>query len=322
MRKYKLAATGGTFDRFHKGHKALLTHALDKAGKIIVGITNKKLSEAKYLSNIIEEYEIRKKSVLDYAKELKREKDIKIIRLDDIYGPTLTNPVVDVLVCSPMTKTGAETINRERSKRGLEKLPIKICKMAKATDGAHISSTRVRNGEINREGFVYAELFSENIELTEQQRKILKKPIGRLLSRSIKVNLIKLIRNKLIVVPVGDVISKFYLENGLKFDFCVFDNKSERKDVSVSLLEQFSQDNIIKSTNNAGNIEKGVFSTLKKALSEKKSVFIEGEEDLVVLPMIMILPLESLVLYGQPKEGVVVVEITEERKEWCRELLE
>ena len=52
------------------------------------------------------------------------------------------------------------------------------------------------------------------------------------------------------------------------------------------------------------------------------SMFVEGEEDLLALPSIVFSPLQSLVLYGMANQGVVVVEVTEESKEWARVMVD
>ena len=33
------------------------------------------------------------------------------------------------------------------------------------------------------------------------------------------------------------------------------------------------------------------------------------------------MPLGSLIVYGQPREGMVLVEVTEERKEWAKDFM-
>jgi len=44
---------------------------------------------------------------------------------------------------------------------------------------------------------------------------------------------------------------------------------------------------------------------------EKYKLYIDGEEDLVTLVAIKLAPLGSVVVYGQPGEGLVAVEVTE-----------
>jgi len=49
-------------------------------------------------------------------------------------------------------------------------------------------------------------------------------------------------------------------------------------------------------------------------------VVVDGEEDLVPIPMHMMLPLDSHLIYGQPNEGVVVRISDETVKQRCREM--
>jgi len=42
---------------------------------------------------------------------------------------------------------------------------------------------------------------------------------------------------------------------------------------------------------------------------------VDGEEDLAVLPVLLIAPLGFSIFYGQPNEGLVQVQVTEENKE-------
>ena len=43
-------------------------------------------------------------------------------------------------------------------------------------------------------------------------------------------------------------------------------------------------------------------------------IFVEGEEDLAVLPLVLAAPLGVIILYGQPKEGVVLREVDAQAK--------
>ncbi|MCK4400253.1 DUF359 domain-containing protein, partial [Candidatus Bathyarchaeota archaeon] len=57
--------------------------------------------------------------------------------------------------------------------------------------------------------------------------------------------------------------------------------------------------------------------TLKKRLG----VVVEGEEDLLVLPLMAMMPIGSVIVYGQPREGMVVVTLTEERRRWAKDFM-
>src|SRR3989344_6428886 len=73
-----------------------------------------------------------------------------------------------------------------------------------------------------------------------------------------------------------------------------------------------------------------IVHALDKALQEKKKtvIFVRGEDDLAVLPVVLSSPLESLVYYGQPafpglqiKPGMVEIVVTEEKKRYIKNLL-
>jgi uncharacterized protein (UPF0218 family) len=51
-------------------------------------------------------------------------------------------------------------------------------------------------------------------------------------------------------------------------------------------------------------------------------IVVNGEEDLLVIPVCVHAPDNSIVLYGQPHEGLVVVEITPEIRNKTQSLLD
>ncbi|MBM3292454.1 DUF359 domain-containing protein [Candidatus Bathyarchaeota archaeon] len=56
-------------------------------------------------------------------------------------------------------------------------------------------------------------------------------------------------------------------------------------------------------------------------LNKKLAIIVEGEEDLLVLPLMADMPLGSVIIYGQPNEGLVIITITEERQNWARNFI-
>ena len=63
--------------------------------------------------------------------------------------------------------------------------------------------------------------------------------------------------------------------------------------------------------NPKGTISKESYNKIEKILSngELAIVFINGEEDMLALPVFALAPLGSVVFYGQPLEGIVSVKI-------------
>jgi len=72
--------------------------------------------------------------------------------LETPYGITLSTTVADALVVSKETEPRAYEINEIRKKKGLRPLEIIVIEMVPAENHVSISSTRIRSGEIDREG--------------------------------------------------------------------------------------------------------------------------------------------------------------------------
>jgi hypothetical protein len=51
------------------------------------------------------------------------------------------------------------------------------------------------------------------------------------------------------------------------------------------------------------------------------TILVDGEEDLAVIPLVIAAPLSSVVIYGQPNEGIVLRVIDEYAKTAARRLL-
>ena len=76
--------------------------------------------------------------------------------------------------------------------------------------------------------------------------------------------------------------------------------------------------------NEAGTISEEAVEAIKRAIKDKESVRIEveGEEDLLGLPAMLYAPDGWYVLYGQPNEGLVAVEVNEKSKALAEKFLE
>ena len=142
---------GGTFDILHKGHKKLISEAFKIAGKggfVSIGLSNGKLIENK---KNVRSWQIRKKNLKYFILEKNYSSNFKIISITDIYGPTLDEDF-DAIIVSTGTEKNANKINKKRKEVG--KKPLKIIKIpyVLAKDNKPISSTRIKNKEIDEEG--------------------------------------------------------------------------------------------------------------------------------------------------------------------------
>jgi uncharacterized protein (UPF0218 family) len=128
------------------------------------------------------------------------------------------------------------------------------------------------------------------------------------------------------LISVGDVTTFHLLEAGIIPDICIVDDRTKRKPVSSDVSAR-NRDKVYEEVsvdNPAGIITDELIRTLCEAFASEKllRIFVRGEEDLATLPVILLAPLGSIVLYGQPDEGVVFVEVTGKKKEEIRALFE
>ncbi|MDP2585802.1 MAG: pantetheine-phosphate adenylyltransferase [Candidatus Levybacteria bacterium] len=339
-----LIVCGGTFDHFHKGHEAFLSYVFSVGKKILVGVTSDEyIKSSKFPSSVgrrvqnlksIESFEERKQAVLKFVKKEKVFNKVEIIKIDDLFGPTLSKKLsIDAIVISRDTKKGADIINERRKKLGLKELNFLISPQALAEDGKIISSARIRNGEINRKGKLYVKplWLKTNLALPENLRQKLKEPFGELCQKIALENG----SSSPYLITVGDVTSKIFNEKSLDQNLSVIDFKvaREKKFVNIKELGFVGDEVIFNADNPAGLITSSLFLKLieifKLRIKKKEILQINGEDDLVVLPLILTVPLNTLIYYGQPplcqgfegQPGLVKILVSEDAKEQAYNLV-
>lgn len=147
--KYKRVAVGGTFDHFHKGHEKLLNKAFEIGDAVLIGVTSDEFGGEK---GNIEPCSKRISKLEQFLQKYDSKYMVK--KLEEHYGPTIHDSQIDAIVVSRETKPVADKINEIRQGNGIKPLKIFIIDWVLAEDGKHISSTRIRNGEIDRNGKV------------------------------------------------------------------------------------------------------------------------------------------------------------------------
>jgi len=322
MSKLKRCLVGGTFDRFHNGHKSLLEAALEAAEHVEVWITNDAMSAAK--SPILQPFEDRREAILCWADER-----ITTHELEDNFGPAPTRTDCDGIICTPETLGNCQDINELRLKNGL--LPLEIIEVQHSLDqvGGIISSSRIRAGIIDCEGKLWVQESQKNqthhfhFGLDEE----LKKPNGELFTgpeESPEVAMSSAMENIApgSIVAVGDVCVATLLDMGLVADIAVIDGMTKRIELEKK-VESSKFELLLKAENPPGQITPSLFEAVSLALRSDQStcIEVEGEEDLAPIVIHLLAPLGTNVVYGQPNTGVVLRVTTLECKQQCRELL-
>ena len=148
--------------------------------------------------------------------------------------------------------------------------------------------------------------FDKDLRLPAALRTELRKPLGRQRELSERPSFL---------ICVGDATSRKLA--GFKPEASVFDGKIKREPT-----ELLTNEPDYKAKNPAGTITSEAVSALKDALENTPAtLFIDGEEDLLALPAVLLAPLGAIVAYGQPNEGMVIVEVTEAKKKEVEALL-
>jgi cytidyltransferase-like protein len=322
MGKFNLVVCGGTFDLFHAGHKTFINDVLNQAEKVLVGITSDMYVQSLKNNLGIEDFEIRKQAVQQYLKSINVSNRVQIVEINSAYEPYLeTATDYQAIVVTEQTKQAAIAINAKRQQNGVPPLEIVISPMKKAEDGGLISSTRIRNGEINRDGKLYLspKWKNKNLILPENLRSVLQKPWGEVLNE-IPQNIDG---SKTIIV--GDATAQKFNEKKIGQFVSIVDFLIKREIKFHQLSEMgFNGEKALKINNPHGIITPELFQAVQSAFNSKQRtvILIDGEDDLAVLPALLIAPLGFNIFYGQPTEGLVQILVTEENKEKAYHLVQ
>jgi uncharacterized protein (UPF0218 family) len=115
------------------------------------------------------------------------------------------------------------------------------------------------------------------------------------------------------IISVGDFVSKNIVEHSVPVDIIIVDNKIVRKKITpVRVAAQ----TILHVKNPAGALSPKAWDVLEEALKQKQltKVLVDGEEDLITLVAMTLAPENTLVVYGQPGEGLVAVPVNKETR--------
>lgn len=162
------------------------------------------------------------------------------------------------------------------------------------------------------------------MKLPDSLRDKLKIPMGLLLLEkdATKQNIIKHIEKNSFVITVGDRTTEKMISFGLTPSLQIIDSQEKRIKRELPTGANIETDLIC--NNPAAEITEESISVIKKAFSSPTPVrlVVNGEEDLLVLPVCIHAPENSVVMYGQPNEGLVIVEITSEIRNKAQRLLD
>ena len=155
MKSYDVVGVGGTFDELHKGHRTLLSKAFEISEKVIIGLSSDEFAGKMDKPHITASYASRLKEIKNFLNEKGLLQRAEIVPINDAYGGVLlAKSLIKALVVSKETERAALEINEKRRQLRLPKLQIIVIEMVPSQNHSPISTTRIRRGEIDREGYL------------------------------------------------------------------------------------------------------------------------------------------------------------------------
>ena len=151
MELFDLVAMGGTFDAIHSGHMALLNKAFSISSKVIIGLTSDQLATKKG-KNLVNDYSKRLSLLKSVIEKNFPNISYEISKLENDFGPAVIEGSVKALVVSEETSNKGLLLNDLRAEKNLPPVKIVVVPMVLAEDGKAISTTRIRNSEIDSNG--------------------------------------------------------------------------------------------------------------------------------------------------------------------------
>ena len=151
MAKFDQIATGGTFDIIHKGHLELLKKAFEISSNVIIGLTSDEFAEKKG-KKTVNDYSSRLATLISVIEQKFPNSSFRISKLENDFGPAVLEEGVQALIVSEEKSLQGKVLNKLRAEKNLSEVEIVVVPMALAKDGKRISTTRIRNSEIDHEG--------------------------------------------------------------------------------------------------------------------------------------------------------------------------
>ncbi len=151
----------------------------------------------------------------------------------------------------------------------------------------------------------------KDLRVPKELQVLFKKPFGQLYrgrglspARKIKEDL----RGERVII-VGDITKENAIKVGIKPLMTVVDLKTKRGDIAKI------KNKGVYVKNPPGMITGALWDEIHKKIEEDYSeIIVDGEEDLAVLACVLEADWDTVILYGQPDEGIVLVRVDIEKK--------
>lgn len=162
-----------------------------------------------------------------------------------------------------------------------------------------------------------------DLHLPDSLRGELRKRLGKVVECSELVKQLKRQPGKKPLITVGDSVSESLIKGGISPNLIIWDGKTKRtpsSEVSVRLLRAYTPP--VKVKNPAAAITQGAWAAVVEALKKEwASLFVDGEEDLLAIPVILNAEDGARVVYGLPGEGAILIVVNRKIKAVFQDML-
>jgi len=160
------------------------------------------------------------------------------------------------------------------------------------------------------------------VELQPALRPKLKEPMGPIYTDAEEL----LAAASKPLITVGDMVTYYLLEAGRVPEVALVDERTERSAVDDAVVAAFDGfDREVTVENPPAVLTTELLETLQTAIAEADErstlIMVDGEEDLATLPALVAAPTGGSVVYGQPDEGMVLVDVDLASTDRARDLL-
>lgn len=160
-------------------------------------------------------------------------------------------------------------------------------------------------------------MFPRDLVLPESDRQAFKEPIGRELADSE----LDSFDAQTSFITVGDVVSLTFRKHGLRPFLSIYDGRTERREMTefAKLVENEPKAEVV---NPAGEITAELAAAVRGCIEGSGGlILVEGEEDLALLPCILMAPLGTNIVYGWPGRCMMLVTTDEDIRIHAMELM-
>ncbi|KAJ0044082.1 hypothetical protein NL108_010182 [Boleophthalmus pectinirostris] len=144
MKTYNDVVVGGTFDRLHGAHRTLLNISCLLANRrFLIGVCDQAMIRKKVLKELIEPYSVRVQKLQEFLQDVKPSLEVEIVPLDDPFGVSVEDPLLECIVVSEETRKGGEAVNKKRIENGLPALVLHEIQLLKDAHHSEIEEEKI-----------------------------------------------------------------------------------------------------------------------------------------------------------------------------------